>query len=75
MELPKGKKALLNKSVFRIKHEDTSLSPRYKAILVLKRFSQKKEIGYDEIISPLMKISSIRVVLGLTVIFDLEVEE
>ena len=75
VELPKGKKALLNKWVFRIKYEDGDLPPRYKARLVVKGYSQKKGIDYDEIFSPVVKMSSIRVVLGLAASLDLEVEQ
>lgn len=75
VELPKGKKALLNKWVYRIKHEDDNLPPRHKARLVVKGYSQKKGIDYDEIFSPVVKMSSIRVVLGLAASLDLEVEQ
>ena len=75
VELRKGKKALLNKWVYRIKHEDDNLPPRHKARLVVKGYSQKKGIDYDEIFSPVVKMSSIRVVLGLAASLDLEVEQ
>ncbi|KAG7553078.1 Zinc finger CCHC-type superfamily [Arabidopsis thaliana x Arabidopsis arenosa] len=75
VKLPKGKKALLNKWVYKIKHDETSLSPRYKARLVVKGYGQKKGIDYDEIFSPVVKMSSIRVVLGLAASLDLEVEQ
>lgn len=74
VELPKGKKVLLNMWVYRIKHEDGK-PPRYKARLVVKGYSQKKGIDYDEIFSPVVKMSSIRVVLGLAASLDLEVEQ
>ncbi|CAA7059133.1 unnamed protein product [Microthlaspi erraticum] len=75
VKLPKGKKALLNKWVYRIKHEDTSLLPRYRARLVVKGYGQKKGVDFDEIFSPVVKMSSIRVVLGLAASLDLEVEQ
>ena len=43
--------------------------------MVIKEFSQKKGIDFDEIFSPVVKMSSIRVVLGLTASLDLEVEQ
>ncbi|GKD00293.1 putative RNA-directed DNA polymerase [Tanacetum coccineum] len=49
--------------------------PRYKARLVVKGFSQKRGIDFDEIFSPVMKMGSIRVVLGLAASLDLEVDK
>ncbi|CAN6804210.1 unnamed protein product [Brassica oleracea] len=43
--------------------------------LVVKGYSQKMGIDYDEIFSPVVKMSSIRVVLGLAASLDLEVEQ
>eukprot|EP00253_Pinus_taeda_P022567 PITA_22567 len=40
VNLPKGRKALQNKSVYRIKHEGDEKKERYKARLVVKGFSQ-----------------------------------
>ena len=42
VKLPKDKKALKNRWVFRLKHEDGNPVPRYKARLVVKGFNQKK---------------------------------
>ena len=44
VKLPKSKRALKNKWVFGIKHEEHSSNPRYKARLVIKGFSKKKEL-------------------------------
>ncbi|GJU87980.1 putative RNA-directed DNA polymerase [Tanacetum coccineum] len=45
------------------------------ARLVVKGFSQKRGIDFDEIFSPVVKMGSIRVVLGLAASLDLEVEQ
>ncbi|GJT81402.1 retrovirus-related pol polyprotein from transposon TNT 1-94 [Tanacetum coccineum] len=45
------------------------------ARLVVKGFSQKRGIDFDEIFSPVVKMRSIRVVLGLAASLDLEVEQ
>ena len=63
-ELPKGKKALHNKWVYRIKNENDG-SKRYKARLVVKGFQQKECINYTEISFPVVKMSTIRLVLGI----------
>jgi hypothetical protein len=75
VSLPKGKKALKNKWVYRVKTEEHSSHPRYKARLVVKGFSQKKGIDFDEIFSSVVKMSSIRVVLGIAATMDLEIEQ
>eukprot|EP00253_Pinus_taeda_P028006 PITA_28006 len=75
VNLPKGRKALQNKWVYRIKHEGDEKKERYKARLVLKGFAQKEGIGFTEIFSPIVKISSIRVILGLVSTLNLECEQ
>jgi ATP-binding cassette subfamily B (MDR/TAP) protein 1 len=76
VKLPKGKRALKNKWMFRLKIDEHCLQPRYKARLVVKGFDQKKGIDFEEIFSPMvLKMSLIRVVLGLTASLNLEVEQ
>ncbi|GJT46799.1 retrovirus-related pol polyprotein from transposon TNT 1-94 [Tanacetum coccineum] len=72
VKLPKGKRALENKWVYKLKTEEHTSRPRYKARLVVKGFSQKRGIDFDEIFSSVVKMGSIRVVLGLAASLDLE---
>ena len=58
MELPKSKKILKNKWVFKLKKDGDKLV-RYKARLVVKGFNQKQGIDFDEIFSLVVKMSSI----------------
>ncbi|GKV15798.1 hypothetical protein SLEP1_g26549 [Rubroshorea leprosula] len=74
VELPKGRKTLKNKWVFKLKKDGDKIV-RYKAQLVVKGFSQKKGIDFDEIFSLVVKMSSIRVVLGLAASMNLELEQ
>lgn len=75
VELLKGKRALKNKWVYRLKTEENNSRPRFKARLVVKGFSQKKGIDFEEIFLPVVKMTSIRVVLGLATSLKLEIEQ
>ena len=48
---------------------------RYKARLIVKGFSKKKEVDFGEIFSPIVKMLSICVVLGLSTSLDLKVDQ
>ena len=72
---PKKKKILKNKWVFRRKNDGNSSQPRFKARLVVKRFGQRKGVDFDEIFSPVLKMSSIRTVLGIATSMNLKVEQ
>jgi hypothetical protein len=71
VELPKGKKALKNRWVFVLKNEDDGLK-RYKARLVVKGYGQKYGVDFNEIFSPVVKHCSIRAILSLVAVLDLE---
>ena len=47
---------------------------RHKDRLVVKGFAQKKGIDFDEIFSPIVKMTSIRTLLSLVVADDLHLE-
>ncbi len=75
VKFPKGKRALKIKWVFRIKSKESNLQPQFKARLVVKGFSQRRGIDFDEIFSPVVKMTSIHTVMGLTASFNLEIEQ
>ena len=56
-----------------MKEEDGG-KKRFKARLVVKGFAQKKGIDFDEIFSPVVKMTSIYTVLGLVATKDLHLE-
>ena len=58
-----------------MKYESNTLSARHKARLVVKGFSQRKGVDFNEIFSPVVKMTSIRAVLSLAATLDLEVEQ
>ena len=65
VELPKGRKALRNKWVLKLKNEENNPNPRYKAHIVVKGCNQKKDIDFEEIFSLVVKMTSIKAILGL----------
>ena len=75
VKLPKGRKALRNKWEYKLKKDGKGNLVKYKARLVVKGFSKKKGIDFDEIFSPVVKLSSIRIILGLATKQDLEIEQ
>ena len=64
IELPEGKKVLHNKWVYQIKEERDGIK-RHKAKFFEKGFQQKEGIDYIEIFSSVVKLTTIRLVLGL----------
>ena len=75
VKLLQEKKALINKLVYRLKTKNNGSQLRYKEELVVKGFNQKKGIDFEEIFSLVVKISSIRVALGLVARLNLEVKQ
>ncbi|CAL5342497.1 unnamed protein product [Camellia sinensis] len=47
-KLPKGKRALKNKWVYRVKHDELTSQPRCNARLVVKGFSQRKDLEIEQ---------------------------
>ena len=72
--MPVGKKTLHNKWVYKIKNEHDS-SKRYKTKLVVKGFQQKEGIDYINIFSLVVKMSTIRLVLGMVAAENLHLEQ
>eukprot|EP00253_Pinus_taeda_P036406 PITA_36406 len=75
VELPKDKKTMGCKWVFKLKRGVNDTEERYKAKLVGKGFSQKASINFHEIFSRVVKIVSIRIVLALVALLDLELQQ
>lgn len=75
VKLPKIRRALTNRWIYKIKHEEHSEFPRYKARLVVKGFNPKKGVYFVKIFSPVVTMAYIRAVLSLAVSYDLEVEQ
>ena len=65
-----GKTTLYNKWVYRLKEQNGEKN-RCKDRLFLKGFAQKKGIDFDEIFSPVAKMTSIGTILSLVTVEDL----
>jgi hypothetical protein len=73
IELLKGRKMIGSKWVFRINRKANKTIDKYQAILIAKGFSQMKGLNFNETFVPITKFPSIRTLLALTTILDLEV--
>ena len=63
--LPKGRKLVRCKWVYRTKYATDGYVDKYKARPVAKGFSQVEGIDYSETFAPVAKMNSIRLVLSL----------
>ena len=71
VQLPKGQKTLPCKWVYKMKVISDS-SPKYKARLVAKGYKQEYGVDFDEIFSPVVKMTTLRIILGLVAAEDME---
>ena len=67
VKLPKDRKAVGSKWVFKLKVGPDGLVERHKARLVAQGFSQKQGLDYDETFSPVVRFESLRTVIALAV--------
>lgn len=72
---PKHRHIISNKWVYRIKQHPDGSVDRFKARLVARGFEQQCGIDYTETYSPVIKPSTIRVLLSLAVQFDWSIRQ
>ena len=75
VELPKDRKIVGCKWVFKLNKGFDGKVERYKVRLVAKWYSQMGGIDYHDIFSPIVKLISIRIVLALVALLYLELEQ
>ena len=72
VELPKNRRVLPCKWVFRLKEMSVSPNPKYKAKLVAKGFQQEYGVNFDEIFSPVVKMTTLCFMLDVVATENLE---
>ena len=75
VSLPKGKKVIGSKWVFKTKRNVDGNVERYKARLVAQGFSQKYGQDYDETFSPVVRFESLRMIIALSVQHSLKLHQ
>ncbi|CAI7918237.1 unnamed protein product [Closterium sp. NIES-54] len=64
VELPEGRKAITSKWLFMIKSDADGKIERYKSRLVVKGYQQKEKVEYKELLAPVVKLTTLRTLLG-----------
>jgi hypothetical protein len=75
VEIPKEAKAIGCKWVYKTKHDSKGNIKRFKARLVAKDFTQREEIDYTGIFSPMSSKDSFIIIMALVAQYDLELHQ
>ena len=74
-ELPQGRSTVKCRWVFREKKGAEGETIRYKARLVAKSFTQQYGVDYLETYAPVVKLTSLRIILVLAAFYDFEIHQ
>jgi len=74
-QLPDGRRAIGSKFVFRVKRNADGSVNCYKARLVAKGYSQVDGVDFTETFAPVVKFNSLRTVLAIAAMMDLEIHQ
>ena len=70
---PEGQKVVGSKWVFKLKRDEGGNIVRYKARLVARGFDQREGVDYEETFAPVVRHSTLRLLLALSVELDMSV--
>ncbi len=73
--MPKGRKIVKNKWVYKLKLATNKSVDCYKVRLVVKGFTQKEGVDFKETFSPIMKFDSIKIVISIIVVEDMNITQ
>lgn len=74
VEIPKGWKVIGQHQVYKLKKNSKDNIERFKAKPGVKSYAQKTCIDFDEIFSPIVHFTTIKIVLTIIPVMDLELE-
>jgi hypothetical protein len=74
VRLPKGKRAIGSRWVFKIKRNADGSVDRYKGRIVAKGYSQREGVDYTETFAPTARFGALRAVIALAALEDMELE-
>ena len=75
VDLPPGNKPLSSKWTFKRKMKANGTIDKYKARLVIKGYKQKEDLDYFDTYSHVSRITSIRMILAIVALKNLEVHQ
>lgn len=76
MRRPSNRGLVCYKWIFKIKDSLTATKPRrFKARLVAKSYTQRKWVCFKEFFLPVVKYALIKMLLAMTVVFDMELDQ
>jgi hypothetical protein len=74
-ELPKGRKIVKNKWVYKLKLAVDENMDHYKTRLMAKGFTQKEGVDFKETFNPIVKFDSIKTMFSITTIEDINITQ
>lgn len=68
VKVPKGKKPIASKWVYKVKYDSNGEVEHFKARLVTKRYNQRQGVDFTETFSPFAKMVTVRIILSLVAV-------